>query len=159
MLSIILQWSVCGHSSNTYMYMSVYSSLPLHVYTCTSTILCIIHTCALYMYVQYVQYMYMHIFRWLLHDPKMILRSNYAPYAKAVKQYFRQLFQILVPLQSAYGGPIIGFQVENEYAYWTNDTTSGRSHLQFLHKVCHYTVCKMYAYRVHIQCMYMYMYV
>ena len=65
----------------------------------------------------------------------MKLRSNYPPYTEAVKKYFTQLFQILVPLQSAYGGPIVGFQVENEYAEWTNDTRAGRAHLTFLHKV------------------------
>jgi beta-galactosidase GanA len=65
----------------------------------------------------------------------MKLRSNYPPYTEAVTKYFTQLFQILVPLQSAYGGPIIGFQVENEYAEWTNDTRAGRAHLTFLHKL------------------------
>ena len=65
----------------------------------------------------------------------MVLRSNYAPYTDAVKRYFRELFKILVPLQSSYGGPIIGFQVENEYGQWTNDTTAGRAHLSFLYKV------------------------
>ena len=65
----------------------------------------------------------------------MVLRSNYAPYTKAVARYFARLFQILVPLQSSYGGPVIGFQVENEYATWTHDTTAGKAHLKFLHKV------------------------
>ena len=73
--------------------------------------------------------------RWLLHDPNMVLCSNYAPYTKAVSRYFTWLFKVLGPLQSSYGGPIIGFQVENEYGYWTNDTTARRAHLQFLHKV------------------------
>ena len=109
-----------------------------------STCHCVYTTC-MYMYMYIVN---MHC-RWLLHDPKMILRSNYAPYATAVKRYFRRLFTILVPLQSAYGGPIIGFQVENEYAYWTNDTATGHTHLKFLYKVCTYHFL-LYTYYIHV---------
>lgn len=36
---------------------------------------------------------------WLLHDPKMELRSTYPPYLKAVDRFFNKLFEILVPLQ------------------------------------------------------------
>ena len=53
----------------------------------------------------------------------MRLRSAYEPYLSAVSRYFKKLFKILVPLQSMYGGPIIAFQIENEFAHHphTND--------------------------------------
>ena len=47
----------------------------------------------------------------------MRLRSAYEPYLTAVNRYFTKLFKILVPLQSTYGGPIIAFQIENEFAH------------------------------------------
>jgi len=52
---------------------------------------------------------------WLLRDPKMKLRSMYPPYIRAVGNYFNKLLPILAPLQYSRGGPIIAFQVENEY--------------------------------------------
>ncbi|KAL9963398.1 hypothetical protein ACROYT_G026908 [Oculina patagonica] len=52
---------------------------------------------------------------WLLHDPNMNLRSMYRPYLHAVEKYFKKLLPILVPLQYSQAGPIIAFQVENEY--------------------------------------------
>lgn len=52
---------------------------------------------------------------WLLHDSKMELRSMYPPYILAVDRYFNKLLPKLVPLQFSHGGPIIAFQVENEY--------------------------------------------
>ena len=59
--------------------------------------------------------------RWLLHDPDMKLRTRYAPFLSAVARYFDHLFEILNPLQASYGGPIIAFQVENEYLSYSND--------------------------------------
>ena len=56
-------------------------------------------------------------FSWLLRDPDMRLRSAYEPYLTAINRYFTKLFKILVPLQSTYGGPIIAFQIENEFAH------------------------------------------
>jgi len=62
---------------------------------------------------------------WLLHDPKMELRSTYPPYLKAVDRFFNKLFEILVPLQfSRRGGPIIAFQIENEYASYSDKLSS-----------------------------------
>ena len=83
--------------------------------------------------------------RWLLHDPNMVLRSNYPGYTKAVRRYFQQVFEIVAPLQWAYGGPVIGFQVENEYASWTNAST-GLSHMQFLYNVCTVTCTYIHVY-------------
>lgn len=57
---------------------------------------------------------------WLLHDPQMKLRTTYQPYMDAVTRYFTTLMKILVPLQAAYGGPIIAFQIENEFSHYTS---------------------------------------
>ncbi len=58
---------------------------------------------------------------WLLKDPKMQVRSSYAPFLEAVERYFDQLMPILTPLQSTNGGPIIAMQLENEYGGYGND--------------------------------------
>ena len=47
----------------------------------------------------------------------MRLRTPYRPYLTAIVRYFTELFKILVPLQSTYGGPVIAFQIENEFAH------------------------------------------
>lgn len=52
---------------------------------------------------------------WLLRDPEMKLRSMYPGYIDAVNAYFNKILPIFVPLQFTHGGPIIAFQVENEY--------------------------------------------
>ena len=71
----------------------------------------------------------------------MKVRTNYPPYLEAVRRYFTKIFEILVPLQSAYGGPIIGFQVENEYAEYYN-ASAGLPHMKFLYQVqCVYCAC------------------
>ncbi|XP_068685890.1 beta-galactosidase-1-like protein 2 [Montipora foliosa] len=61
---------------------------------------------------------------WLLHDPKMELRSTYPPYLSAVDRWFKKLIKVLVPLQFSNGGPIIAFQVENEYASYSEHLSS-----------------------------------
>ncbi|XP_065055628.1 beta-galactosidase-1-like protein 2 [Rhopilema esculentum] len=58
---------------------------------------------------------------WLLRDPKMRLRSSYPPFLKAVDRYFDKLFPILAKLQFSKGGPVIAFQVENEYGSYGSD--------------------------------------
>lgn len=58
---------------------------------------------------------------WLLHNKDMTLRTMHGPYLAAVARYFDHLFQILNPLQASYGGPIIAFQVENEYLSYGTD--------------------------------------
>ncbi|XP_065896508.1 beta-galactosidase-1-like protein 2 isoform X3 [Dysidea avara] len=64
---------------------------------------------------------------WLLHDPNMKLRSTHPPFLAAVERYFDHLFPIIAPLQVSYGGPVIGFQVENEYTYYGNDSNYMRA--------------------------------
>ena len=58
---------------------------------------------------------------WLLKEEGMRLRSSYAPYLKHVREYYEKLFEILTPLQITKGGPILMFQVENEYGAYGED--------------------------------------
>lgn len=60
---------------------------------------------------------------WLIADDSMKLRCNYEAYIKHVKDYYNELFKILIPLQINYGGPIIFMQIENEYGYFGDDKT------------------------------------
>ena len=64
------------------------------------------------------------------------MRTTHNEYINAVEQYFKQLFEVLIPLQSAYGGPIIAFQVENEYgAVLLDDDAMGKNYMTFLFQV------------------------
>lgn len=59
---------------------------------------------------------------WLLKEDGMRLRGSYEPYLEHIREYYARLFEILVPLQITKGGPVIMFQVENEYGYYGDDT-------------------------------------
>lgn len=52
---------------------------------------------------------------WLLRDPTIGVRTSEPKYMAKVERYFKQLLPILKDLQFTTGGPIIAFQVENEY--------------------------------------------
>ncbi|XP_063959616.1 beta-galactosidase-1-like protein 2 isoform X1 [Lytechinus pictus] len=52
---------------------------------------------------------------WLLADDEMKVRTTYPLFTEAVTKYFDHLIPKVVPLQYNRGGPIIAFQVENEY--------------------------------------------
>ncbi|KAL4228398.1 Beta-galactosidase-1-like protein 2 [Mactra antiquata] len=65
---------------------------------------------------------------WLLRDPDMKVRSNYPGYTKAVEKYFDKLLPMVVDLQYHKGGPIIAFQIENEFGSYDSDI----QHLLFL---------------------------
>ncbi|XP_067000627.2 beta-galactosidase-1-like protein 2 isoform X2 [Anabrus simplex] len=52
---------------------------------------------------------------WLLRDPEMKVRTSYAGYTKAVRDYYNRLMPLLQDLQFVNGGPIIALQIENEY--------------------------------------------
>lgn len=70
---------------------------------------------------------------WLLRDPKMKLRSMHPAYIHAVDNYFNKLLPMFVPLQFSYGGPIIAFQVENEYgSFGENLSVEYMTHLKKL---------------------------
>lgn len=69
---------------------------------------------------------------WLLHDPEMEPRSMYPPFIEATERYFQKLLPILVPLQFYRGGPIIAFQIENEYGSFYTDDVKYMGHLKSL---------------------------
>lgn len=58
---------------------------------------------------------------WLLKEDGMRLRSSYAPFLEHVSSYYKKLFELLTPLQITKGGPILMFQVENEYGAYGED--------------------------------------
>jgi len=68
---------------------------------------------------------------WLLHDPNMVTRtSSYPPYMNHVKQYFSHLLPLLARFTHQRGGPIIAFQVENEFGSFK--TSPDPTYLRFL---------------------------
>jgi len=68
---------------------------------------------------------------WLLHDPDMVTRtSKYPPYMNHVKKYFSQLLPLLARFTHQRGGPIIAFQVENEFG--SSYTSPDQTYLRFL---------------------------
>jgi len=58
---------------------------------------------------------------WLMTIDGMRLRSTYGPYLDAVRDYYKELFKILAPLQIDNGGPIILMQIENEYGAYGDE--------------------------------------
>ncbi|XP_033641124.1 beta-galactosidase-1-like protein 2 [Asterias rubens] len=58
---------------------------------------------------------------WLLSYDEMKLRSMYPLFVDAVDKYFDQLLPLVAGLQHYRGGPIIAFQVENEYGSYGSD--------------------------------------
>ncbi|GFO02827.1 beta-galactosidase, partial [Plakobranchus ocellatus] len=58
---------------------------------------------------------------WLLADPHMRVRTNYRNYIKYVNKYWSVLLPMMLDLQFTEGGPIIMFQVENEYSSYGVD--------------------------------------
>lgn len=58
---------------------------------------------------------------WLLAEDGMRFRTCYEPFLNHVREYYKELFQVLTPLQITQGGPILLFQVENEYGSYGDD--------------------------------------
>ncbi|CAG9862783.1 unnamed protein product [Phyllotreta striolata] len=52
---------------------------------------------------------------WLLREPNIKFRTSDEVFMKYVTNYFMVLLSLLAPFQFTKGGPIISFQVENEY--------------------------------------------
>nr|CAD7200164.1 unnamed protein product [Timema douglasi] len=52
---------------------------------------------------------------WLYRDAMVVTRSSNAHYITYMTEYFNQLFPLIKDLQFTSGGPIIAFQVENEF--------------------------------------------
>ncbi len=59
---------------------------------------------------------------WLLKEPGMVVRSSNPAFMADAARWLHRLGKELAPLQSAYGGPILAVQVENEYASFGNDS-------------------------------------
>jgi beta-galactosidase len=58
---------------------------------------------------------------WLLREPGMQVRSANPQFMAAASRWLHRLGKELAPLQSAYGGPIVAVQVENEYGSFGKD--------------------------------------
>jgi beta-galactosidase len=59
---------------------------------------------------------------WLLRQPGMVVRSSSPAFMAAAARWLHRLGRELAPLQSAYGGPILAVQVENEYVSFGTDS-------------------------------------
>ncbi|CAH0553299.1 unnamed protein product [Brassicogethes aeneus] len=57
---------------------------------------------------------------WLLRYPDMKIRTSDVQFVKLVENYYVKLLALLAPLQFTKGGPIIAFQIENEYGNTDN---------------------------------------
>ena len=58
---------------------------------------------------------------WLLRDPNMRVRTLYANYINAAVNYFKILIPMVTPFQYSLGGPVIAFQLDNEYGAYFKD--------------------------------------
>ena len=58
---------------------------------------------------------------WLLDDPGMQVRSMYPGYIKAVDRYFDKLLPMVKPLQYHKNGPIVAFQLDNEFGSYSSN--------------------------------------
>ncbi|KAK4882083.1 hypothetical protein RN001_005402 [Aquatica leii] len=52
---------------------------------------------------------------WLLRESELLLRSSAPSFMKHVSRFFNALLPLMTALQFTLGGPVIAFQVENEY--------------------------------------------
>jgi beta-galactosidase len=59
---------------------------------------------------------------WLLREPGMVVRSSNPAFMADAARWLHRLGKELAPLQSAYGGPILAVQVENEYVSFGTDS-------------------------------------
>ena len=71
---------------------------------------------------------------WLLHDPNMKVRSIYKPFLDFADAYIQKVMEQVTKLQFQNGGPIIAFQVENEYGSYGRDTNYMISIKQMMEK-------------------------
>ncbi|CAG7832431.1 unnamed protein product [Allacma fusca] len=66
---------------------------------------------------------------WLQRDPNLLVRQYNRPYLDRVEKWFKVLLPQLVDLQFTRGGPIIGVQIENEYASFN---AVSKKYIQFI---------------------------
>ncbi|WP_024818237.1 glycoside hydrolase family 35 protein [Arthrobacter sp. 31Y] len=65
---------------------------------------------------------------WLFTDPTVGVRSSEPGYLAAVSSYMEAVLALVVPRQISQGGPVIMFQIENEYGAYGDD----KAYLQHL---------------------------
>ena len=65
---------------------------------------------------------------WLFSDPTVGVRSSEPGYLAAVSSYMEAVLALVVPRQITHGGPVIMFQIENEYGAYGSD----KAYLQHL---------------------------
>ncbi|BCW60400.1 beta-galactosidase family protein [Arthrobacter sp. StoSoilB20] len=65
---------------------------------------------------------------WLFTDPTVGVRSSEPGYLAAVSSYMEAVLAVVVPRQITQGGPVIMFQIENEYGAYGDD----KAYLQHL---------------------------
>uniref|UniRef100_A0A6P7G1Q1 Beta-galactosidase n=1 Tax=Diabrotica virgifera virgifera TaxID=50390 RepID=A0A6P7G1Q1_DIAVI len=70
---------------------------------------------------------------WLLRDDNLEVRTNNEQYMNYVARFFNVLIPILAALQFTKGGPILMFQVENEYANGSQKKST--AYLEFLRQL------------------------
>ena len=58
---------------------------------------------------------------WLLTYKEMRIRSSDAHFIEKVERFYKELFEIITPLQIDQGGPVLMMQVENEYGSYGED--------------------------------------
>ncbi|MCR1161573.1 beta-galactosidase [Paenarthrobacter sp. UW852] len=58
---------------------------------------------------------------WLFADPTVGIRSSEPAYLDAVSAYMESVLAFVVPRQITHGGPVIMFQIENEYGAYGDD--------------------------------------
>lgn len=58
---------------------------------------------------------------WLLTYKEMRIRSSDAHFMEKVESFYKELFEIIRPLQIDQGGPVLMMQVENEYGSYGED--------------------------------------
>ncbi|KAJ8937460.1 hypothetical protein NQ314_011849 [Rhamnusium bicolor] len=73
---------------------------------------------------------------WLLREKVMGFRTTEPTYIKYVTRYYNQLLPILAKYQFTRGGPIIAFQIENEYGNQEYQTfLPQKEYLEILHQI------------------------
>ena len=68
---------------------------------------------------------------WFLNYDDIKVRTFDKRYLSFVERYYRKLAEVVIPFQITNGGPIVMFQIENEYGYYGND----QNYLGYLQKL------------------------
>lgn len=60
---------------------------------------------------------------WLFADPRTGVRTDEPLYMRAVDEYLRRVYEVVVPRQVDRGGPVVLVQIENEYGAYGADSS------------------------------------